>query len=61
MMQNGGNHAKVNRVSPQPASIWGENVDKIYSTWNPGNTIDTKNGLLIIPMEWDNRKSFSFC
>lgn len=37
MMQNRGNYAKVKQVPPQPSSIWGENVGKIYSTWNPGS------------------------
>lgn len=35
MMQNGGNYAKFKLVPPQPSTLWGENVGKIYSTWNP--------------------------
>jgi hypothetical protein len=38
-MQNGENYAKVNRISPQPLSLCGENVGKIYSTWNPDHTV----------------------
>ena len=36
IMQNGGNYAKVKQVLLQPSPLWGENVGKIYSTWNPG-------------------------
>jgi len=33
MMQNGGNYAIVKSDPPQPSSLWGENVGKIYSSW----------------------------
>jgi len=33
ILQNGGNYAKVKSDPPQPSSLWGENVGKIYSTW----------------------------
>jgi len=35
IMQNGGNYAKVKCVPPQPSPLWGENVGKIFSAWNP--------------------------
>jgi hypothetical protein len=38
MMQNGGNCAIVKEILPKTSSIWGENVGKFYSTWNPGIT-----------------------
>jgi hypothetical protein len=37
MNQNGGNDAKIEIVQPQPSPFQGENVGKIYQTWNPGN------------------------
>jgi len=36
MMQNGGNCTIVKEILPKTSSIWGENVGKFYSTWNPG-------------------------
>jgi hypothetical protein len=33
IMQNGGNYAKVKRVTPQSTPVRGESVGKIYSTW----------------------------
>jgi hypothetical protein len=36
MVQNEGNDAKIKEILLQLSSIWGENVGKIYSTWNPG-------------------------
>jgi hypothetical protein len=38
MMKNGGYYGKINEIMPELSSIWGENVGKIYSTWNPGAT-----------------------
>jgi len=35
MVQNEGNDAKIKEILLQLSSIWGENVGKIYSTWNP--------------------------
>jgi hypothetical protein len=37
-MQNGESYAKVNRIPTQSSSIWGDNVGKFYSTWNPSYT-----------------------
>ena len=39
IIQNGGNYAKVKRVPSQSSPLWGENVGKFYSTWNPGSRI----------------------
>jgi hypothetical protein len=36
MLDNGGNHAKLKCVQPQPSPFWSEFVGKIYQTWNPG-------------------------
>lgn len=35
-MPNGKNNAKIKEILPQSSSIRGENVGKIYSTWNFG-------------------------
>ena len=32
----GGNNAKIKGVPPKPSPFWGENVGKIYQTWNFG-------------------------
>lgn len=35
-MGNGGNHAKLKYVQPQPSPFWGEFIGKVYQTWNLG-------------------------
>jgi len=42
-MQNGEYCAKVKGVPPKPSSLWGENVGKIYSTWNFAKTYSVAN------------------
>jgi hypothetical protein len=40
MLYTKGNHAKLKYVQPQSSPLQGENGGKIYSTWNPGYTLN---------------------
>ena len=52
MNRNGGIYAIIKQVQPQPSPFQGENVGKIYQTWNFGSILEHTHTWKYLAARW---------